>query len=99
MLHYHSIQTALKKLCDWARLNGMGLSIEKCRYLQFGYRNLDIVYRLNSDILIPCDSIVDLGVNVHVKLKSGPHCTAIVFKISTRCRLIVKSFLSKDPFI
>ena len=56
----------------------MGLSIEKCRYLQIGYRNLDIVYWLNYEILTPCDSIADLGVNVQAYLKSGPHCTAIM---------------------
>ena len=77
----------------------MRLSIEKCTYLQIGYRNLDIVYLLNSEILTPCDSIVDLGVNVQTNLKSGPHCTAIVSKASARCRLILKSFLSRDPFI
>ena len=27
------LQIALEKLCDWARLNGMGLSIKKCRCL------------------------------------------------------------------
>ena len=52
---------ALEKLCDWAKLNGMRLSISKCCYLQIGYRNLGIVCRLNFEILTPCDCTVDLG--------------------------------------
>ena len=77
----------------------MGLSVVKCRYLQTDYKNLDIVYWLNCEILTPYDSIVDLVVNVLANLKSSPHCTVIVSKASVRFRLILKSFLSRDPYI
>ena len=40
-----------------------------------------------------------MGVNVQTNLKSGPHCTAIVSKASACCRLILKSLLSRNPFI
>ena len=56
-------------------------------------------YYYYSDILTPCDSIVNLGVNVQTNLKSDPHHTAIVSKASARCILILKSFLSRDPFV
>ena len=32
------LHTVFEKLCDWARLNGIGLPIEKCRYLQIDHR-------------------------------------------------------------
>ena len=86
-------------LCEWARQNLLGLSIEKCCYLQVGYKNLALLYRLNSEIISPCNSIVDLGVSIHSNMKSGPHCTAVVSKASTRSKLILKTFLSHIPHI
>ena len=68
-----------------------------CYYLQLGYQNLTLIYRLNADIIAPGTSIVDLGINVHSNLKYGPHCAIIASKANARAKLILKSFLSRHP--
>ncbi len=91
-----TLQSSLDLICQWAEVNKLGLSVEKCCYLQVGYSNLVLTYRLNSEIISPTDSIIDLGICIHSNLKSGPHCSAIVSRASTRSRLILKTFLSRD---
>jgi hypothetical protein len=60
-----ALQSSLNAICEWAELNMLGLSIDKCCYLQLGYTNLTLIYMLNSEILSPCESIIDMGINVH----------------------------------
>ena len=52
---------------------------------------------LDSDHITPCDSIVDLGININSSLKFGQHFTAIVSNARVRSKPIVKTFLSCDP--
>ena len=62
-----------------------------------GKSNFTLVYMLDSDHIAPCDSIVDLDININSSIKFGQHCTAIVCKTSAHSKLIVKTFLSCDP--
>jgi ribonuclease P/MRP protein subunit RPP40 len=91
-----TLQTSLDLICQWADVNKLDLSVEKCSYLQVGYTNLVLNYKLNSEFISPSDSITDLGICVHSSLKSGPHCSSIVSRASARARLILKTFLSRN---
>ena len=94
-----ALQLSLNGISAWAKKNKMDIAIEKCCYFQIGYKNLVLIYTLDSEVIVPCDSILDLGINLHSSLKPGLHCTKIVSKASARSRLIAKTFLSRDPFI
>jgi hypothetical protein len=93
------LQQSLNNLCEWANQWDLGLSIEKCNFFQLGYKNLTLIYKLNNEIIPPCDSIVDLGIHFYSNLKFGHHCSAIVSKANLRAKLILKTFLSRNPFI
>ena len=67
---------ATNNLCQWARDCELSISTDKCYYLQLGYQNLTLIYKLNADIIALCTSVVDLGINVHSNLKYGPHCAS-----------------------
>ena len=58
-----------------------------------------ITYTLDDHILQPCNIAKDLGVTVQSSLRSGQHCTEIANKATTRAKLILKAFLSRDPDI
>ena len=91
------LQASLNNLCRWARDCELCISTDKCYYLQLGYQNLTLIYKLNADIIAPCTSVVDLGINVHSNLKYDPHCAIIASKANVRAKLILKSFLSHNP--
>ena len=63
------LQASLNNLCRWARDCELGISTDKCYYLQLGYQNLTLIFKLNADIIAPCTSVVDLDINVHSNLK------------------------------
>ena len=91
------MQVSLNNLCRWARDCELGISTDKCYYLQLGYQNSTLIYKLNADIIASCTSVVDLGINVHSNLKYGPHCAITASKANASAKLILKSFLSRNP--
>ena len=91
------LQASLNNLCRWAQDCELGIPTDKCYYLQLGYQNLTLIYKFNADIIAPCTSVVGLGINVHSNLKYGPHCAIIASKANARAKLILKSFLSRNP--
>ena len=93
------LQASLNNLCCWARDCELGIFTDKCYYLQLGYQNLTLIYKLNADIITLCTSVVDLGINVHSNLKYGLHCAIFASKANARAKLILKSFLSRKPII
>ena len=90
------LQRSLDALCDWAVQHELGLSLEKCLYLQINYHDETISYTIGSRVLKPCSSATDLGIIVQSNLKHGLHCTHIATKANARAKLILKSFLSHD---
>ena len=91
------LKAFLNNICRWARNRELGISTDKCYYLQLGYQNVTLIYKFNADIIAPCMSVVDLGINVHSNLKYGPHCAITASKANARAKLILKSFLSRNP--
>ena len=87
----------LNNTCCWAWDCELGISTYKCCYLQLGYKTLILIYKLKADIIAPCTSVVDLGINVYSNLKYGSHCAIIAPKAKARAKLILKSFLSRNP--
>ena len=53
------LQASLNNLFCWARDCELGIFTDKCFYLQLGYQNLTLIYKLNADIIAPCTSVVD----------------------------------------
>jgi hypothetical protein len=90
------LQTSLTALCDWAGQHDLNLSLEKCVYLQIGYSDNSITYKIGARTLQPCSDVKDLGIAVQSSLKPGLHCTQVACKANIRAKLILKSFLSHD---
>jgi ribonucleases P/MRP protein subunit RPP40 len=90
------LQSALDSLYVWANLWDLHISIDKCNFMQIGYRNLALVYSVGSQIIVPCKSVIDLGVTIDSNLKPSSHCVKIVYKASARAKLILRAFLSCD---
>ena len=53
------LQASINNLCRWARDCELDISTDKCYYLQLGYQNLTLIYKLNAEIIAPCTSVVD----------------------------------------
>ena len=57
------------------------------------------MYTLNSQLLSPCSSVRDLGINLQTNLKPSVYCADIAAKANACSKLIVKSFLSRNAAI
>ena len=76
---------------------GVRLVVRQCCYLQIGYEDNSLSYRLGQHVLKPDSDARDLGVTVQSNLKPSLHCMQIASKTNARSKLILKSFLSRDP--
>jgi hypothetical protein len=91
---YHTI----KQPCDRAILQVWTMFEDSNGFLQIGYSDQNIVYKLGDRIINLCDSVSDLGITVHSSLKFSSHSIAsIVAKANVRAKLILKWFLSRNP--
>ena len=52
---------------------------------------------MNEDYTLSLNVHLYLGINAHSNLKYGPHCAIIASKANARAKLILKSFLSRNP--
>ena len=77
----------------------LDLLYKKWCYLQIGYEDNSLSYRLGQHVLKPCRNARDLGITVQSNLKPDLHCMQIASKANARSKLILKSFLSHDPLI
>jgi ribonuclease P/MRP protein subunit RPP40 len=90
------LQNCLHRVHDWAQKWDLLFSYDKCMFLQIGYSDHSIVYKLGNRIINLCDSVSDLGVTVHSSLKFSSHCASIAAKANIRAKLILKCFLSRS---
>jgi hypothetical protein len=91
------LQTCLDNVCDWAHKWSLLFSLDKCQYIQIGYADPSIAYKLGNYTVKLCDSVNDLGVLVQSNLKFSSHCASIATKANARAKLILKCFLSRKP--
>ena len=64
------LQSVINKISTWAVDWNLALSVEKCCYFQIGYEDNVFSYILDSNILSPYDSILDLGVTTYNPIQS-----------------------------
>jgi ribonuclease P/MRP protein subunit RPP40 len=91
-----TLQLALDALSTWAHMWKLSISIDKCNLLQLGYNDATVEYNIDSHVIVPCNSVRDLGILVESNLKPSAHCSYIVLKANARAKLILKAFLSRD---
>jgi ribonuclease P/MRP protein subunit RPP40 len=91
------LQTCLDNVCDWAHKWSLLFSLDKCQYIQIGYADPSIAYKLGNYTVKLCDSVNDLNVLVQSNLKFSSHCASIASKANARAKLILKCFLSRKP--
>lgn len=90
------LQNCLDQVSNWAQTWDLLFSYDKCIFLQFGYSDHSIMYKLGNRVINPCDSVSDLGITVHSSLKFSSHCASIAAKANVRAKLILKCFLSRN---
>ena len=91
------LQLSLDKLGIWAELWELNLSYDKCFYLQIGYKDESLPYKIGQHILTPCHNAKDLGITMQSNLRPGLHYMQIASDANLCAKLILKSFLSRDP--
>ena len=91
------LQTCIDNVFHWAHKWSLLFSYDKCQFIQIGYCDPSIVYKLGSHVVKLCESVNDLGIVVHSNLKFSSHCTSIATKANARAKLIAKCFLSRKP--
>ena len=62
------LQLSLNKLGIWAELWELDLSYDKCFFLQIGYKDASLSYRIGQKILKPCHNAKDLGITMQSNL-------------------------------
>ena len=96
------LQTALNRLTTWCKDWQLNLATEKCFLMRISYnRNIANLsdspkYILDNKVLNVCKNAKDVGVIIDNKLNFDEHISLIVRKATTRARLILKSFKSRD---
>jgi hypothetical protein len=90
------LQEALDAIDNWSREWQLHFSVDKCQFLQLGYFNTNILYRLGTATLTPITNNKDLGFTIDSNLKPSLHINNIVKKANTRAKLILKCFHSCD---
>lgn len=95
------LPVAIDRLCNWCTTWQLSIAINKCSVCSIRnanlYNNINYNYSLSGNIILTCDTVRDLGIEIDSSLKFDKHISLIVHKAMTRCKLILKSFLSKDP--
>ena len=91
------LQEALDAIDKWSREWQLYFSVEKCQFMQLGYSDTNILYRLGTAILTPIANNKDLGITVNSNLKPSLHINNTVHKANARSKLILKCFHSCDP--
>ena len=93
------LSLALKRIELWCDEWQLHLAIDKCFVLQLRPWHSCTPppnYKLYDKSLKICDSVKDLGVTIDFRLNFAEHISNITRKALIRCRLIIKSFHSKN---
>ena len=97
-----NLQKDLDAICEWTRLWGMRLNVEKCKTVHFGRKNLREDYFMSdssgSKIALGSSKLErDLGVTVSDDLKWEGHISTIVNKANRLLGLLKRTFICRDP--
>ena len=87
------LQQALNITENWSRDWQLQFSVDKC---QLSYTDSNIFCHLGTSVLAPVTINEDLSFTVDYTLKSSLHIYNIVRKASTRDKLTLKCFQSRD---
>ena len=93
------LQAGLDKLCEWADVWQLNLSINKCSVFHIGSYNVCSTYTVNNIVLPDVDHVTDLGIIFDSRLRFNNQYSNIVAKAHRRAALILRCFKSRDPFL
>nr|CAD2171133.1 unnamed protein product [Meloidogyne enterolobii] len=99
--NYHSpLQNFINKFSNYCKINGLKISINKCKSLHIGSKNPNHEYSLeNSPIPITQqkESIRDLGIHFTSDLKWESHIKIIAAKATRTYFTIIRSLKTRNP--
>jgi hypothetical protein len=95
---------ACRRLSNWANVWQLRIALNKCfvqriSNAEHSFTNMESVYTLNDKKLVWSTESRDLGITVDSKLSFNKHIALVAHKSHVRSKLILKSFLSRNPKI
>jgi hypothetical protein len=90
------LQSALDRLCAWARDWGMQFNVAKCKVMHFGRQNPRYVYEMSGQQLEEVDSERDIGVTVSQTLKPSAQCAKAAGTARSVLGQIARAFHYRD---
>jgi hypothetical protein len=91
-----ALQSALDKLCNWARVWGMQFNVAKCKVMHFGRNNPGYTYEMAGQLLEEVENERDIGVTVSNTLKPASQCTRAAGTARTVLGQISRAFHYRD---
>jgi hypothetical protein len=94
---------ACHRLSNWANVWQLRIALNKCfvqriSNAEHSFTNMESVYTLNDKKVWSTESR-DLGITVDSKLSFNKHIALVAHKSHVRFKLILRSFLSRNPII
>jgi len=94
------LQLSLDNISEWSVKWQLTINAAKCNYLLIGnVNNYSVNYHINNVLLPSVSSARDLGLTVSNNLKFSSYIVDITNKAFARSALILRSFVTRDPFI
>jgi hypothetical protein len=74
------LQNDIDALSSWSAANALHFNASKCTAMHFGRNNPGFAYSIESNPLVACTQIKDLGVIISCDLKWAEHCRTVAVK-------------------
>ena len=96
-----TLQNDLLHLENWAERNRMSFNPKKCQVLHLGRSNPEETYHISGEVIGPCASVRDLGVQVDRNLDFQEHIQLQVNKANRILGMVRRSFeyLDSDSLV
>ena len=91
-----TLQQAINKLTEWAKLWQLTISIDKCNVLNVGKVNVPSLLNIEGHLLPSVTACRDLGLLVSQNLSPSAHINEIVVKAHHRANIIHRCFTSRN---
>ncbi|CAK5079521.1 unnamed protein product [Meloidogyne enterolobii] len=98
--HYSPLQNFINKISTYCTINGLKISINKCKSFHIGSKNPYHVYSLDNSPIptIQCnENIRDLGIHFTPDLKWESHIKIIAAKATRTYFTLIRSLKTKNP--
>lgn len=94
-----SLQNTLNNIQNWSSTMQLTISLDKTKASSYGQNISEQSFQLNNVVIDRVTKFSDIGVLFSSNLKFSDHCRKISGTAMSRAYLILKSFVTNDPFV